>query len=91
MKSARPASPTGRTGERAATAGLAPCQSGSHPLAPVVLPVIRLDFALNNISENVDKEFTGTCYSPDGDVLFGNIQTPGVSFTIRGPFSRGTL
>ncbi|HYZ07702.1 MAG TPA: alkaline phosphatase PhoX [Pseudonocardiaceae bacterium] len=49
------------------------------------------DFALNNISENRDKEFTGACYSPDGDVLFVNIQTPGVSFAIRGPFSRGAL
>ena len=49
------------------------------------------DFALNNISENRDKEFAGACYSPDGDVLFVNIQTPGVSFAIRGPFSRGAL
>ena len=49
------------------------------------------DFALNNISENVDKEFAGACYSPNGDVLFVNIQTPGVSFAISGPFSRGAL
>ena len=49
------------------------------------------DFALNNISENTDQEFAGACYSPDGTVLFVNIQTPGVSFAIRGPFDRGAL
>ena len=49
------------------------------------------DFALNNISEHMDKEFAGACYSPDGEVLFVNIQTPGVSFAIRGPFDRGSL
>jgi len=49
------------------------------------------DLALNNISENEDKEFAGACYSPDGDVLFVNIQAPGVSFTIRGPWGRGSV
>jgi secreted PhoX family phosphatase len=49
------------------------------------------DFALNNVSENKDKEFAGACYSPDGDVMFVNIQTPGVSFAIRGPFAKGSL
>ena len=49
------------------------------------------DFALNNISGNEDKEFAGACYSPDGDVMFVNVQTPGVSFAIRGPFGKGSL
>ncbi|MGH3935647.1 MAG: PhoX family protein [Pseudonocardiaceae bacterium] len=49
------------------------------------------DFARNNISDNADQEFAGACYSPNGDVLFVNIQTPGVSFAIRGPFTRGAL
>ena len=49
------------------------------------------DFALNNISEDEDKEFAGACFSPDGDVLFVNIQTPGVSFAVRGPWGNGSL
>ena len=49
------------------------------------------DIALNNVSRNEDKEFAGACYSPDGDILFVNIQTPGVSFAIRGPWARGAV
>ena len=47
------------------------------------------DFAKNNIEG--DNEFAGACYSPDGDVMFVNVQTPGVSFAIRGPWKRGSL
>lgn len=35
-----------------------------------------------------DNEFTGACFSPDGSTLFANIQRPGVTFAIRGPFAR---
>jgi secreted PhoX family phosphatase len=33
-----------------------------------------------------DSEFAGVCFSPDGDWLFVNVQQPGVTFAIRGPF-----
>lgn len=46
------------------------------------------DFARNSINDN---EFAGACYSPDGEVLFVNVQTPGVSFAIRGPWEKGAL
>ena len=36
-------------------------------------------------------EFAGACFSPDGEVMFVNIQTPGVSFAIRGPWENGAL
>ncbi|QWZ10218.1 DUF839 domain-containing protein [Nocardioides panacis] len=36
---------------------------------------------------NVYSEMTGPCFSPDGLILFGNIQEPGHSFAIRGPWS----
>jgi secreted PhoX family phosphatase len=31
-------------------------------------------------------EWAGACYSPDGKWLFANIQTPGITFAITGPW-----
>ncbi len=42
-----------------------------------------LDFRTN--------EWAGACYSPDGKWLFVNIQTPGVTFAITGPWEKGPL
>ena len=36
-------------------------------------------------------EWAGACYSPDGKWLFANIQTPGVTFAITGPWGAGPL
>lgn len=36
----------------------------------------------------VGNEFAGACFSPDGQTLFVNIQTPGITFAIWGPWSR---
>ena len=47
------------------------------------------DLAKNTIGG--DNEFAGACFSPDGDVMFVNVQTPGVSFAIRGPWEQGAL
>jgi secreted PhoX family phosphatase len=38
-----------------------------------------------------DNEFCGACFDPSGHTLFVNIQTPGITFAIWGPWSRGTL
>jgi secreted PhoX family phosphatase len=40
-------------------------------------------FAANLINE---AEFAGACFAPNGRTLFVNIQTPGVTFAITGPF-----
>jgi hypothetical protein len=37
------------------------------------------------------QEWAGACYSPDGHWLFANIQTPGVTFAITGPWGAGPL
>jgi secreted PhoX family phosphatase len=37
------------------------------------------------------QEWAGACYSPDGKWLFVNIQTPGVTFAITGPWGLGPL
>jgi uncharacterized protein len=36
-------------------------------------------------------EWAGACYSPDGKWLFVNIQTPGITFAIKGPWGKGPL
>lgn len=38
-----------------------------------------------------DAEFCGACFDPTGQTLFVNIQTPGITFAIRGPWARGNL
>jgi uncharacterized protein len=35
-------------------------------------------------------ELTGPCYSPDGRTLFLNVQEPGMTLAVWGPFERGT-
>jgi secreted PhoX family phosphatase len=36
-------------------------------------------------------EWAGACYSPDGEWLFANIQSPGITFAITGPWGTGGL
>jgi secreted PhoX family phosphatase len=36
-------------------------------------------------------EWAGACYSPDGEWLFANIQGPGITLAITGPWKRGAL
>lgn len=43
-------------------------------------------FARNAIN---DREFAGACFSPDGRTMFVNIQDPGITFAIWGPWRRG--
>jgi secreted PhoX family phosphatase len=33
-------------------------------------------------------EFAGACFSPDGRTLFVNMQSPGVTYAIWGPWSQ---
>ncbi|MDQ3675601.1 MAG: PhoX family protein, partial [Actinomycetota bacterium] len=46
------------------------------------------DFGRNDLNGS---EFAGATYSPDGQTLFVNIQSPGISFAITGPFEKGAL
>ena len=38
-----------------------------------------------------DSEFCGACWGPRGATMFVNIQTPGITFAITGPWHRGNL
>ena len=75
----------------------------AHPLAAGVAAVNRLvglgakgepfEFAVNVLS---DREFAGACFSPDGEILFVNIQGTetagsGMTIAIWGPWERGPL
>lgn len=44
------------------------------------------DFARNAMGRG--EEFAGVCFSPDGKTLFVNLQKPGFTVAIRGPFER---
>lgn len=46
------------------------------------------DFGYNQLNSS---EFAGACFSPDGTTLFVNIQTPGITFAIQGPWEQGVL
>jgi secreted PhoX family phosphatase len=46
-------------------------------------------FAQNDIAPT--NEWAGACYSPDGQWLFVNIQSPGITFAITGPWGSGPL
>jgi hypothetical protein len=37
------------------------------------------------------REFAGACFDPTGRYLFVNIQTPGITFAISGPWAQGPL
>jgi uncharacterized protein len=49
------------------------------------------DFAKNILPGYEGKEFAGATFSPDGQTLFVNIQTPGMTLAIWGPWGRGAL
>jgi uncharacterized repeat protein (TIGR03803 family) len=42
-------------------------------------------------SDSRGSEFAGACYSPDGKWLFVNIQSPGITFAITGPWGSGGI
>jgi secreted PhoX family phosphatase len=49
------------------------------------------DFAQNLVGADDASEFAGACFSPDGRFLFVNIQSPGYTFAIWGPWEQGAL
>jgi secreted PhoX family phosphatase len=42
----------------------------------------------NDQGKNVYSEMTGPCFSPDGRILFANVQEPGHVFAITGPWRK---
>jgi secreted PhoX family phosphatase len=83
--------------------GLAICEDGTRVqrLQGLTRDGRIITLARNNILLNGQKhgfigdfsnrEWAGVTYSPDGKWLFANIQVPGVTFAITGPWSDGGL
>jgi len=70
--------------------GLVICEDGDgQNFLRGLLPDGRIfTFAGNDLN---DSELAGACFSPDGETLFVNIQTPGITLAIWGPWGRGQL
>jgi secreted PhoX family phosphatase len=83
--------------------GLVLCEDGSGDefLHGLTVNGEIFQFAKNNVILNGERngivgnfagsEFAGACYSPDGDWLFANVQSPGITFAITGPWQKGAL
>jgi len=70
--------------------GLILCEDGAGPdrLLGLTPDGQVFDFAWNRFSVG---EFAGATFSPDGRWLFVNVQDPGATFAITGPWNRGPL
>lgn len=53
---------------------------------------VKIDQPRNGLTGDFSqREFAGATYSPDGQWLFFNAQTPGISFAVTGPWADGGL
>lgn len=53
---------------------------------------VRLSYGPNHISGDFTRsEFAGATFSPDGRWLFVNVQTPGITLAITGPWEQGLI
>uniref|UniRef100_UPI001C303649 alkaline phosphatase PhoX n=1 Tax=Achromobacter sp. GbtcB20 TaxID=2824765 RepID=UPI001C303649 len=60
----------------------------------VVLSAAQLEGANKLVTLSGDHRgnvFAGACFDPPGRYLFVNIQTPGITFAITGPWAKGPL
>ncbi len=84
--------------------GLAICEDSSDATQRIhgltrdgrLFPFIRNNAVLNGERHGYrgdfrNREFTGVTFSPDGQWMFFNIQTPGMTFAVTGPWERGKL
>lgn len=73
------------------TGGLVLCEDGS---GKDLLRGVTIDgqiFDLTELNSDSTSEFAGATFSPDGKILFFNVQTPGITYAITGPWEKGAL
>lgn len=70
--------------------GLAICEDGG---GTNFVRGLTADGRIFSFAQNVmnDSEFAGSCFSADGRTMFVNIQSPGLTLAIWGPWERGGL
>jgi secreted PhoX family phosphatase len=81
--------------------GLVVCEDGSNRVQRLIAVshdgratelarnAVVLDAPRNGLLGDFrDKEWSGVSFSPDGRWLFANLQAPGVSFAITGPWRK---
>ncbi len=70
--------------------GLVICEDGDgqNKLRGLTRDGKIFEFAANEMN---DSELAGSCFSPDGKTLFVNIQSPGLTLAIWGPWEKGAL
>jgi secreted PhoX family phosphatase len=61
-----------------------------------IFPFAKNTVVLNGERNGLEGDFTGSewagaCYSPDGRWLFANLQSPGITFAITGPWKSGAI
>lgn len=73
--------------------GLVLCEDGKTDqyLRGLTTAGAIFDFARNVVPGHESREFAGACFGPDGATLFVNVQSPGLTFAIWGPWERGAL
>lgn len=59
------------------------CEDGT---SPQFLVGVRPDGSIYKLGRTTISELAGACFSPDGSTLFVNIQTPGMTIAITGPW-----
>jgi len=64
---------------------------GANFLRGLTLDGKIFDFARNAVRGFEGNEFAGACFGQRGQTLYVNIQTPGITFAIWGPWTRGPL
>jgi uncharacterized protein len=70
--------------------GLVVCEDGdgANYLRGLMPTGAVFDFARNVLNTS---ELAGSCFSPDGQTLFVNVQSPGMTLAIWGPWTNGPL
>jgi uncharacterized protein len=59
------------------------CEDGTNPQC---LVGVRPDGSIYKLGRTSISELAGACFSPDGTTLFVNVQTPGMTVAITGPW-----
>lgn len=73
------------------TGGLVLCEDGSGKDLLRGVTNRGEIFDLAELNSSNTSELAGATFSPDGKILFFNVQSPGITYAITGPWERGAL